>query len=361
MLRGPALMLLSALLGACGSAGSAPPPASAPQAATPVQPAAGAAVSAAAAQPTPAARDPLRVVYVTRNGAMAPMWIAHEAGIFARYGLDTEMVYISSGTLGMQALLAKEVDIGVIAASAAIAASLSGADAIYVGAIQRTFGLWIFAQPEIATPADLRGKRVGITRRNSTTDVALGYYLDKYGLAPDRDVLIAEAGDQAAMLPAMATGALNAAVLSDPATFEARKQGYRELADLTQLGVEYPQSALTTTRSLAAARPDVVERFLRAVYEGTHRFKTDRALALEVLAKYLQTDDAETLSNTYATYAGQLVQDVPRANYAGTQTILNELAATNEAARGADPARFLDLSFTAALDREGLEAKLYGR
>jgi len=318
-------------------------------------------VPATAAPPAPAARDPLRVVYVTRNGAMAPMWIAHEAGIFARNGLDTEMVYISSGTLGMQALLAKEVDIGVIAASAAIAANLNGADAIYIGAIQRTFGLWIYAQPDIATAADLRGKRVAITRRNSTTDVALGYYLDRYGLAPDRDVQVAEAGDQATMVPAMTTGAIHAAVLSDPATFEARKQGFRELADLTQLGVEYPQSALTTTRSFATARRDVVERFLRSVYEGTHRFKTDRALALEVLAKYLQADDPELLGNTYATYAGQLVQDAPRANYAGTQTILNELAATNEQARGADPARFLDLSFVEALDREGLEAKLYGR
>jgi NitT/TauT family transport system substrate-binding protein len=324
------------------------------------QPAA-AAVPTAAVQPTPTARDPLRVVYVTRNGAMAPMWVAHEAGVFARNGLDTEMIYISSGTLGMQALLAKEVDIGVIAASAAIAANLSGADAIYIGAIQRTFGLWIYAQPDIASPADLRGKRVAITRRNSTTDVALGYYLDRYGLAIDRDVQIAEAGDQATMVPAMTTGAVQAAVLSDPATFEARKQGYRELADLTQLGVEYPQSALTTTRTFATERRGVVERFLRSVYEGTHRFKTDRALSLAVLAKYLQADDPDLLGNTYGTYAGQLVQDVPRANYAGTQTILNELAAANEQARGADPTRFLDLSFAEALDREGLEAKLYGR
>jgi hypothetical protein len=94
---------------------------------------------------------------------------------------------------------------------------------------------------------------------------------------------------------------------------------------------------------------------------GTHRYKTDRALALEVLAKYFQVDDPELLANTYATYAGQLVQDIPRANYAGTQTILNELAATSDQARGADPTRFLDLSFAEALDREGLEAKLYGR
>ena len=116
-----------------------------------------------------------------------------------------------------------------------------------------------------------------------------------------------------------------------------------------------------SSRTFATERRGVVERFLRSVYEGTHRFKTDRALALEVLAKYLQADDPELLSNTYNSYAGQLVQDVPRATYAGTQTILNELAATNEQARGADPTQFLDQSFTEALDREGLEAKLYGR
>ena len=107
-LRRPAVLLLSALLGACSSA---TPPASQPaRGAAPAAPAsqpAATAAPAATSQPTPAARDPLRVVYVTRNGAMAPMWIAHEAGIFARNGLETEMIYISSGTLGMQALLAK--------------------------------------------------------------------------------------------------------------------------------------------------------------------------------------------------------------------------------------------------------------
>src|SRR3954470_12559297 len=124
--------------------------------------------------PSSAPAERLRVVYVTRNGAMGPLWLAHEAGLFQAQGIASEMIYISSGTLGMQALLAQEVDIGVIAASAAIAANLSGADAIYIGAIQRTFGLWIYAQPDIATGADLRDKRVAITRRNSTTDVALG-------------------------------------------------------------------------------------------------------------------------------------------------------------------------------------------
>ena len=191
--------------------------------------------------------------------------------------------------------------------------------------------------------------------------MALAFYLERFGLQPDRDVVVAELGDQAAMVPALATGAIQAAVLSDPATFRAAQAGYRELADLTQLGVEYPQSALTTTRAIATERRGVVERFLRAVWEATHRYKTDRELATRALGKYFETDDPELLSGTYALYAGRLVQDVPRANYEGTRTVLEELAAQTPQARGADPTRFLDQSFTEVLDREGLEAKLYGR
>lgn len=353
-------LLLGALLSAC-TAGPATSPAGSAGAPAPAARAVAEAPAPAAAAPTPAAREPLRVIYVTRNGAMGPLWLAQEAGLYAQHGIDAELTYISSGTLGMQALLAREVDIGVIGASAIIAANLNGADAIYLGAFQRTFGLWIYTLPDITTPADLRGKRVGITRRNSTTDVALGYYLERHGLAPDRDVFIAEVGDQAAMVPALATGALQGAVLSDPATFRARREGYFELADLTQLGVDYPQSAVGTLRSFATERRGLVERFWRAVWEATHRYKTDRDLSLRVLAKYLETDDPELLNNTYELYAGRLVQDVPRATYAGTRTVLEELAAQRPEARGADPARFLDLSFTEALDREGLEARLYGR
>ena len=345
---------------ALAAVGCTPAPTAAPPARAPAPGASGA--PAAASQPqAPVARDPLRVVYVTRNGAMGPLWVAQDAGIYAQHGIDAESTYISSGTLGMQALLAREVDIGVIAASAAVAANLTGGDAIYIGAIQRTFGLWIYAQPDIASAADLRGKRVGITRRNSTTDVALAYYLDKQGMAPDRDVNVVEIGDQGAMVPALTTGAIQAAVLSDPSTFTARRDGFRELADLTQLGVEYHQSALTTTRTFATERRDLVLRFMRAIYEATHRYKTDRELGLQVLAKYLQTDDQELLNNVYTAYVTRLVQDVPRANYEGIRTILAEIAATNEQARGADPTRFLDLSFIEALDREGLEQKLYGR
>jgi ABC-type nitrate/sulfonate/bicarbonate transport system substrate-binding protein len=163
------------------------------------------------------------------------------------------------------------------------------------------------------------------------------------------------------MVPALKSGAIQAAVLSDPTTFLARREGFTSLADLTQMGVEYPQSALTTTRAFAGAHHDLVLRFLRAVYEGIHRYKTDRALALSVLADYFQTDDPELLENVYELYAGRLVQDVPRATAAGARTVLREVAGADPQARDVEPTRFLDLSFADALDREGLPARLWGR
>ena len=348
------------LIVACSAAPAAGTPGAA---ATPRASTSSPLTAPAAAPPAspPLAPEPLRVVHVVRNGAMAPLWIAYEDGIFARHGIDADLKYISSGTLGMQALLAKEVDIGVIAASSAVAANLNGADAVYLGAIQRTFALWIYTLPELTTPADLRGKRIGFTRRGSTGEVALGYYLDRYGLRIDRDVFVAELGEIAAALPALASGAVQGAIIADPTSFQARRLGYHELADLGQLGVEYPQSALVTMRAFAAERRGLVERFLRAVVEATHRYKTDRELGLRVLAQYVGTDDPELLAEIYDLYAGRLVQRVPRATYEGTRTLLEELAAQYDQARGADPARFLDTSFVEALDREGIEERLYGR
>jgi NitT/TauT family transport system substrate-binding protein len=348
------------LVGAC-AAGS---PASAPGAATPPPASASApTVTGAALAPVapPSPPEPLRVVHVVRSGAMGPLWVAYEDGIFARHGIDAELRYIASGTLGAQALLAREVDIGVVAASSAAAANLNGGDAIYLGALQRTFALWVYTLPEITTPAELRGKRVGFTRRGSTADVALSHYLDRYGLRLDRDVFVAELGDSAAAIPALASGAVQGAIFSDPASFLARRQGYYEMADLGQLGVEYPQSALVTTRTFATERRGLVERFLRAVVEATHRYKTDRELGLRVLGKYLGMDDTELLAEIYDLYAGRLLQNVPRASYEGTRNLLEELATQYDQARGADPARFLDTSFVEALEREGIEERLYGK
>jgi NitT/TauT family transport system substrate-binding protein len=309
----------------------------------------------------PLAREPLRLVYATRDGGVVPLWLAAEAGIYARYGIDASLRYVSSGTLSMQALLAGEADAGITAASAVVAAGLSGADTIYIGAIQRTFGFWVVATPDITSPADLRGKRVGITRRNSTSDVALQYYLRQLGFSPQSDVTVVEVGEHAAMLSALQSGAIQAAVTSSPTNVVAVRNGAHELADLTQLGVEYPQSTLVTTRRFATAHRDLVLRFLRAVWEATHLYKTDRPLALQVMRQYLQSDDEELLAAVYDTYTSRLVQDVPRAYLEGTRTILAELAATTPGAQDAAPAQFLDTSFQEALDREGLEAQLYGR
>jgi NitT/TauT family transport system substrate-binding protein len=322
------------------------------------------AAPALAPQTAPAtavAREPLRLVYATRDGGVVPLWLAAEAGLYARYGIDAALRYVSSGTLSMQALLAGEADAGITAASAVVAAGLSGADTIYIGAIQRTFGFWVVATPEVASPAALRGKRIGITRRNSTSDVALQYYLRQLGLSPQSDVAVVEVGEHAAMLSALQSGAIQAAVTSSPTNVVAVRHGARELADLTQLGVEYPQSTLVTTRRFASEHRDLVLRFLRAVWEATYLYKTDRALALQVMRQYLQSDDEELLAAVYDTYTSRLVQDVPRAYLEGTRTILAELAATTPGAQDADPTRFLDTSFQETLDREGLEARLYGR
>lgn len=364
MQRTRALGLLPLLLGlllACST----------PPAATPFKPApapdhtdggrAAAPAAAAAGAPAAPAREPLRIVYVTRDGAVGPLWLAEEAGIYARHGIDATLSYVSSGTVGMQALLAKEVDIGVTAASAAVAAGLGGADTVYIGAMQRTFGLWVISAPEIARPADLRGQRVGITRRNSTTDVGLQYYLRLHDLGYGSDATVVEVGEHSAMLAALQTGAIQASVTSSPTNLVLQRAGYRELADLTHLGVEYPMTALTTTRTLIAERRPVVERFMRAIWEASQRYKTDRDLSLAVLRKYLQSDDEELLGAVYDTYTQRLVQDAPRVYPEGTRTLLAELAATNPAATSADPLQFLDTSFQEQFDNEGLEAKLYGR
>src|SRR5262245_16206524 len=202
-------------------------------------------------------------------------------------------------------------------------------------------------------------KAVGVTRFGSATDFAMRYALDKYGLDANKDVAVLQLGNQPAQLAALEAGKVQGAMLSAPTSLRAKKMGFPMLADLQMLGLEYQHTSVATSRALIKSKPDLVKDFMRAYIEGIHYAKTHRKETLDVLAKYLRTDDKEVLDDTYESIVITLVPEKPYPTQKGVQIILRELGVKDAAARSARPEQFVDTSVIKELDSSGFIDRLY--
>ena len=303
--------------------------------------------------------EKITIAYSSMSGNMAPLWITQERGFFRKYGLDVQLVFIASGSTTVQSLVAKDVAFAQMAGAAVIQSRLSGSDVVMIGGVINTLTFKFFVDKTIKQPDQLKGKTVAVTRFGSSTDFALRYALERYGLAPEKDVSILQAGNMPAIVAALETGRIQGAMLSAPFTLKAKAMGFPLMADLQMLGLEYQHTGLATTQALIKSRPDLVRNAMKAYVEGIHYYKTHRAESFAILAKYLKTDDAEVLSEVYDDVGLKLTAEKPYPTLRGIEIMLRELAAKNPKSSAPPPEDFVDQSFVQELDRTGFIDRLY--
>lgn len=301
----------------------------------------------------------INVAFSSISGNMAPLWVTYEKGFFRKYGLDVQVVLIESGTTTAQALVAGDISFAQVAGPAVIQSNLRGADTVMIAGVVNTLTFQLYTEKGITRPDQFKGKSVGVTRYGSATDFAMRYALDKYGLDVNKDVTILQIGNVPALLAAMEAGKIQGAMLSAPTSLRAKKMGFPMLADLQMLGLEYQHTSIATSRALIKSKPDLVRDFMRAYIEGIHYAKTHRKETLEVLTKYLRTDDKEVLDDTYESIILTLVPEKPYPTQKGVQIILREMGSKDPAARSARPEQFTDLSIVKELDGSGFIDRLY--
>ena len=316
-------------------------------------------LSALAASAADRPLQKINVAFSSISGNMAPLWVTQDKGFFRKNGLDVQVILIESGTTTAQALVAGDISFATLAGPAVIQSNLRGADAVMIAGIVNTLTFQLFTEKGITRPDQFKGKSVGVTRYGSATDFAMRYALDKYGLDANKEVAILQLGNVPALLAAMEAGKIQGAMLSAPTSLRAKKMGFPMLADLQMLGLEYQHTSVATSRPLIKSKPDLARDFMRAYVEGIHYAKTHRKETLDVLAKYLRTDDKEVLDDTYESIVQTLVPEKPYPTQKGVQIILRELGAKDPAARSARPEQFIDASIVKELDASGFIDRLY--
>jgi NitT/TauT family transport system substrate-binding protein len=301
----------------------------------------------------------VRMAFTSLSGSMIPPWMAREAGIFTKHGLEVEVIATPSGVEGMSALIAGEVQFLQIAGGTTVSAALGGGDVTILGTTIDTFVQNLMVRPEIEKAEQLKGKSLGISRFGTSIDTGARVALRHFGLVPEKDVAIVQVGSVEATVLAMQGNRIQAGILSFPSIARAKKLGHRVLLDIGALGIPYASTGMTTRGKLVREDPDLIRRYMAAQVEAIARAKRDRNFAMTVMGKYLRTNDSEMLSETYDIYVQKHLLKVPLPSVDALKTVLEELAGRNPKAREMDPRKFFDDSFVRQMQSSGFIDSLY--
>jgi NitT/TauT family transport system substrate-binding protein len=286
-----------------------------------------------------------------------PAWMAKESGIFARNGLDVQIVYFRGGTITAMALIARETPISQVSGPPIVSAALKGADAVMVAAGNVVSEYWLMSKPDVKTGAQLKGGSVAIATFGGLSDSLSRVALQKLGLNPAKDVTLVQIGTIPERLSALESGKVQAAMLNAPDNFRAQKRGLYKLAEVR---LPYQGIGVGTTRTFIRDNPDVVRRYVKSQVEAVHRLKTDREAGIRVLGKYLNIPDREILERAYDD--AMTDEKFPPKQYPsleGIKKILEPLAETDPKAKAAKPEDFVDMRFIKELDDSGFIDELY--
>ena len=294
---------------------------------------------------------PLRIAYSAISGAMSSLWVAQEGGYFKREGLDTELLYIGGGSLLIQAMLSGDAPFAYGPSVPVINATLRGSDLVLIGNTGNSLVFSVMARPEVKQAAQLKGKKVGVTRLGGSTDWALDAALKHWGIERGQ-ITVIQTGGMPEGLAGLTAGSLDAVVLSPPSNFRAAKAGMHELEDVGQLKITFPNTPLSTTRSFIRTNRDGVLRFLRGFTQGLQRLRADKEFSMKVLSKYTKVTDAETLSQLHQTYGVRYSGDrIPLVRPESIDEILKRTP--GKEARDAKATDFIDNSLLQELDKSG--------
>jgi NitT/TauT family transport system substrate-binding protein len=299
----------------------------------------------------------IKLGYAALTAGQAAPWMAKEGGYLSKYGIEAELIYIPA-VAATQALIAGEIQLAQVTGVSTAGAILAGADVRIIASVQDRLAGSIYARPEIKTPEDLKGKKLGISRFGALSETAVGLFLERFGLKRGTDVAIIQLGGRPEIITALERGAVQAGFANPPQTTRAKRLGMRELFDLNTLGVELQQTCLTVTTKYLRERRPIVKSFVQAYAEGLHRFVTDREFSIQIMKKYLRVDEKELLDDAYAFYSERL-QKIPYPTLKGIKFILDGMAESQPRAKKVMPESFVDLSLLQEIDQSGFFKQLW--
>ncbi len=290
-------------------------------------------------------------------------YAAKDAGLYDKYGLDVDLFFQGASSELIQSMLSGEANLAGIAGPAVISNIIAGGDVIQVAAMVKTFTIPLYSQPSIKTLADLKGKKVGVSRFGAVTHITALSVLQRAGIV--KDVTIVQTGGISESAAALSSGAVAAATVLPPQSLMLKDKGFRELVGLKELkamNIPFVENGLAVRRSFAAKNPETVKRFLRASYEGLKRVLEDKSFTMKILAQYTKVTEPKLLEDSYQ-YAAEAFSKDPRIPLDSQKSLVDLMVTLKlvdaAAAAKVPPTTYFDNQYVDALESEGFFKKLW--
>lgn len=291
-----------------------------------------------------------------------PLWIAKEQGIFRKYGIEPELVFIIAGR-AMQAMLAGQVPVGLVGGTHVVNANTGGGDFSMILGLENRLDYLFLAKPTVKSAEDLKGKKVGIGTPAGSASLATYVALDHLGLVPRRDnIVLLGVGGVPERMAALRSGSVDATSLSPEIGQQVLGEGYRVLVDLGKENVQFQSSGLVASRSLIKSNPVLIESIAKAVVEGAafiHR-PANKEIVMKSLGRNLRLSKTEQMEKAYEGLVAALPKK-PCPSVEGMNAVIKLMAqyGINAKASQLKAEEQLDLSFCKRFEDSGFFKSLY--
>jgi len=254
------------------------------------------------------------------------------------------LIYIPGGSVAMQALLGKSLDLTLAGGTQLVYAQLKGADLRMIGGLNNRLPFVLMAREGITSAEQLRGKKIGISRFGSNTDFVVKLAATQLGLNPKRDIQVIQVGGQETRMVAMKTGAIDATVFGPELVLVGRKFGFNPLLDFVAKGIEYQHAGVAARTDYLKSQADVIRRFMRAYVESIHYYLGHREEAIRKTMQLLKLDDRQIGEIGFDIRLKTLPAD-GKPTVKGIQLCLDDAAEDDPKAKTISAQSLIDLNF----------------
>ncbi len=281
--------------------------------------------------------------------------VIDRAGLWRKHGIDVRTIYLSSGTLMAQTLSSGDIGTAGFDTPAMLNLALAGHSLKVIAVPINRLEPFFVVRNNIKTPADLKGKKITISRFGSGSDVMTRVALRYWKLNPDKDVSFFQSGNTPTRTAALIAGHMDAALVSSTGVAKIVATGCcRVLADLSELPLDFANYGVVVSGALLKNQRDNVKRFLQAIIDGIYTFKTKPDVARAILRESNGEADLgplyERLSKSF--------RDFPTPEIRGIQNVIDSLPTPK--ARGARAEDFMDTTLMDEIRKSGFMERLAG-
>jgi ABC-type nitrate/sulfonate/bicarbonate transport system substrate-binding protein len=295
--------------------------------------------------------------------AKLPLWLARDAGLFKKYGLNIEIKTPDSGEAIAEGARKNAADIHVATANWMVSAVGDGADLVFFANTGYSV-LKLLSNPSITGSEQLKGKRVGTGEPGSSQDRITRETLRRLGLDADKDVTLVPFGSRSIQrLNALVKGEIDATTSNEDNIFDLERRGeinkVHVLADNDSLklfigaGVDF-----AVTRNFLASSRAAVKGFVQALSEAIALARRDRAAADDIYKRYLKVSDPALLEFMYRTYVQHAIPERPYPKLDNVALGIEEFKA-KPGLKGKSANALTDMSLVRDLEQGGFFTELY--